>query len=223
MNIENTFTNDSVCIFTDSSTLKLLDGTTTCCSGFCIASPYAILETGYSYMNKSTNNRGELYAIILGLQAALKYKKRIKIFSDSLYSIRSIRDSIFNQSKFGTAQVLETADKKDVLNQDLIMEIIYLILNYKISVQFFHQKGHVSIKSETSVHHALEVFCISNNIPHADINLIKIISSYNNIVDTMTKDMLGITINNYNSVSAIHFLYNGFDAGLYKNLIKGEK
>lgn len=215
LTINNIFTEDTVCVFTDSSTTKT-NQDTHCCPGYCIATEKDFIDSGYRFLPNSSSNRGELYAILLGLQAAVRHGKTIiRLFSDSLYSIHCVRDYIFKWSHQGKAESLIKKDGEDVMNQDLIIEIIYFILNNNLKVEFYHQKGHVD--NQKQFLHAIEVFCISNNISMVDPNLIKLISYYNNVVDHMTRNRLAIDL--MYTTPAITFSYQGFDARQYRSLI----
>jgi ribonuclease HI len=64
---------------------------------------------------QTTNNRMELMAAIRGLEALKKPGTRARVFTDSQYVIKGIREWVDNWKKRGW----KTADKKPVKNQDL--------------------------------------------------------------------------------------------------------
>ena len=92
----------------------------------------------------TTNNRMELMAVIETLKY-LNFRKsdflninEITIFADSNYVLSGITSWIFNWEKNGW----RTANKKEVLNQDLWKELIGLIRNYDNKIKWEKVKGH---------------------------------------------------------------------------------
>ena len=88
----------------------------------------------------TTNNRMELMAVIETLKYISKNHKKdsITIFADSSYVLTGITSWIFNWEKNGW----RTANKKEVLNQDLWKELISLIRNYDNKINWEKVKGH---------------------------------------------------------------------------------
>lgn len=87
------------------------------------------LSQGY---RKTTNNRMELLAVIVGLEALKKEKSEVLIFSDSKYVVDSVEKGwVFNWQKKGFAK------KKNV---DLWKR--FLIIYPKHKVRFEWVKGH---------------------------------------------------------------------------------
>ena len=87
----------------------------------------------------TTNNRMELMAAI----EALKYIKKsnlenVEIFADSNYVLSGITSWIFNWEKNGW----RTANKKEVLNQDLWKELVLLTREIKTKIKWEKVKGH---------------------------------------------------------------------------------
>ena len=86
---------------------------------------------------ETTNNRMELTAIIKGL-SALKEKCKVKLYSDSQYSVSPFIDGyIYSWITSGW----RLADKKPVKNQDLWQELVKLTNEHE--VEFIKVKGHV--------------------------------------------------------------------------------
>ena len=91
------------------------------------------LTAGYKL---TTNNRMELLAVIVGLEA-LKKPCKIKITSDSKYFIDAFEQKwIDNWQKNNW----KTSDKKDVKNKELWQELLALTNIHK--VKFIKVKGH---------------------------------------------------------------------------------
>jgi len=88
----------------------------------------------------TTNNRMELKAVIETLKYISKnYKKEnITIFADSNYVLSGITSWIHNWEKNGW----KTANKKQVMNQDLWKELIDLIRKYDNKISWEKVKGH---------------------------------------------------------------------------------
>ncbi|MBO5926440.1 MAG: ribonuclease HI [Clostridia bacterium] len=85
---------------------------------------------------ETTNNKMELTAIIKGLKA-LKEKCKVKVYSDSQYSVSAFLDGwIETWVKNG----FKTANKKPVKNEELWKELLNLT-NYH-EVEFIKVKGH---------------------------------------------------------------------------------
>ncbi|MEY5069673.1 MAG: hypothetical protein RLZ47_1535 [Bacteroidota bacterium] len=90
---------------------------------------YKELSAGY---RKTTNNRMELLAVIVGLETIKKPNQVIKIYSDSKYVI----DAIEKKWVFGWVQK-GFAGKK---NKDLWLRLLPLLMVHQIT--FFWVKGH---------------------------------------------------------------------------------
>lgn len=88
-----------------------------------------------------TNQRAELYAIYIALSKAVqeinKYNK-IVIYSDSMYSIKSLTEWIKNWEKNGW----KTANNKPVQNLDIIRPIYSMLNDHKGKILFHHVKSH---------------------------------------------------------------------------------
>lgn len=98
-----------------------------------------IKELG-GFEKDTTNNRMELTSVIETLKYISKDNKKdkITIFADSNYVLTGITSWIFNWEKNGW----RTANKKQVLNQDLWKELISLIRNYDNKINWEKVKGH---------------------------------------------------------------------------------
>ncbi len=92
------------------------------------------------YDKDTTNNRMELQAVIEALKYIIKHHKEnnVTIFADSSYVLLGITSWIFNWEKNGW----RTANKKEVMNQDLWKELISLIRSYETKINWEKVKGH---------------------------------------------------------------------------------
>lgn len=91
------------------------------------------------FEKQTTNNRMELMAVI----ESFRYLKNsnfseVEINADSSYVLLGATSWVFNWEKNGW----RTANKKEVLNQDLWKELISLIRNCKTKINWEKVKGH---------------------------------------------------------------------------------
>lgn len=93
-----------------------------------------------SSTTKVTNQVCELLACINGLETLLSTeiigKRKIKLYTDSMYIINSITDWAQTWEKNNWKK----ADKKSIQNEDLIKKLYYLSKNLKLS--YIHVKAH---------------------------------------------------------------------------------
>jgi ribonuclease HI len=83
----------------------------------------------------TTNNRMELTAVIRALEA-LKQPSRVRVYTDSQYVQKGIKEWIHGWKRNGW----KTADKKDVKNKDLWIELDEL--RKKHDIEWHWVKGH---------------------------------------------------------------------------------
>jgi len=201
-------------IFTDASFTKV-QGRDYTCGGAVVTINGSIVDIEYRIYNDSTSNYGELEALSLGVGLASKWRNRvncINIFSDSQVSVFGIRDRIHNWT-LGKDGKLHGYGGTVIKNQDLFVEMVYIITRNQLPINFYHQKGHVSVNNYDSLNNAIHVFCSSNGIrEQVDINLIKFITDMNNYVDKYTRKKLHTEELNVSIKPAFHFTpMDGFD------------
>lgn len=96
----------------------------------------------HEFINKTvTNQRAELYAIYMALQQVINNNKKynkIIIYSDSLYSIRSLTLWIKQWEQNGWY----TTNKKPVQNLDIIQPIYNILTNKQHTIEFKHVRSH---------------------------------------------------------------------------------
>lgn len=85
-----------------------------------------------------TNNMCEINAIILGLQS-LKFSCKVKVMSDSQYTLDCVGKWIFSWQKNGW----KTSKGEDVKNKHLIVKLYQLL--HKHDVELVKVKAHVGI------------------------------------------------------------------------------
>ena len=177
-------------IFTDASITKSIYGETIGCSGA------ICMEENNTYKfeisRDSTNNISEITAVKLAVQLAIENRDRfdsINIWSDSQWSIygltKWIRSWFNNMKDF----CLMNSSGEVVKNQQIFLDIIRMIVDNKLKVNFYHIKGHVNENDYRSINHAISVFSKSNS---TDISREKIYRAVmmNNLVDNTTRQML---------------------------------
>jgi ribonuclease HI len=140
----------SIIIFTDGSCTSITDK-----CGYGIHFPnneYEDISKKFNILPK-TSQRAELYAIYKAIKKISNIDKKmdIKIYSDSEYSIKSITIWI----KKWKENNWKTANKKDVVNQDIIKKIDKLINNHEGKIEFTHVRSHTNKKDYESIHNSI--------------------------------------------------------------------
>lgn len=219
----NNFINPNVVnIFTDASIIHHPNGKTSGCYGAIVANDQQIIDREYRICTDSTSNNSEIKAVRLGVNLAIKWRNllnrpvTINLFSDSQISILGIRDRIYSwQNK---KNGLVGYGNSVIKNQSIFIEIVNLIVNSGLYINFYHQKGHVYIKSYESLNKAIHVFIASNGVrENVDPEFIKYISAMNNKVDENSRKRL-YKVDDWNSFNKEDaFIFYPFD---YNNKLK---
>lgn len=177
-------------IFTDASLKDFKPRVFTCSGALCINTN----EERYVITPDSTNNRGELLGIYLGVQIAKDTRDRypgrfgrIIIYSDSQFAVFGLRDWmskwLASADKNG---VMYGSSKTPVKNQNLFgMIITYCVMN-KLIITLFNQRGHVNTNSPKDMALANRQFLNANGVLLRPEEIFKI-SFYNDIVDKNTR------------------------------------
>ena len=185
-------------IFTDASITKIDSGEYISCSG---AVAYTgtldnltIIDEVFQVNWDSTNNNGEITAILKGIELALTYRDQfesINLFSDSKICIYGLREWIKSWVQKSKGNVLIGSQNLPVANQEVIIKCINLILDNNLDIKLYHQKGHAT---DRNLPVAVQTFKSSNNIGNYVTNeFIRVINSNNNYVDTKSRDVLNET------------------------------
>lgn len=210
-------------IFTDASITKRPYGYDGCYSALAVVEE-SLLDNIIRVSSDSTNNNSEIKGILAGVNLAIKYQHIfpvINIFSDSQLSIFGIRDRLVKWDWDIINQKLYTKSDTPVQSQDIYLELAYLILQYNLNVNFFHQKGHVTNKNNDLVK-AKYVFEVSNGFTRVDINIIRYISRWNDIADNISRETLLKTSKNLSFKDAITFYPQYIDFEQYEQLMKND-
>lgn len=227
---EEFFNDETICIFTDASSQdpifsKGIKSPYTA-PAYCVYHNNTCIEQGATILLNSSSQQGELYALLLGVQASVKYKGyRIKIFGDNQNAIIGIREWLYKW-------VIDTNNFRNILgpdgrikNQDYYMDIIYTILGNQIPLELYHVKGHVNIRDFGSLAHAKELFVRSNPFVGNEITneLAYFIAMGNNVVDNYATTFLKSYLDNRECTTsgefAVHFDYSKFNMNEYLSLV----
>ena len=192
MMIKDIFNEQTINIFTDASVYQCKNGKFVSCPGVIVVKvfdnmPYICDK--FSYLSyDSTNNEGEIKAIRSGIYLAQKYRysvPKINLFSDSNICVSGLSEWMENWIRYSRNGILYNSSKKEVINQENFINVMYDIVSTQLNINIYHQKGHVK-RNKESIDHARKVFKQINNI-NASYELIDKLSYYNNYVDNMTK------------------------------------
>lgn len=128
-------------VFTDGSAMNKKDGI------YCGYGVYFPNSEFYNIYDKFrikplTNQRAELFAIYKAIRIIRKKSKHvdINIYTDSMYSINSLTIWIESWIK----NDWKTANKKEVMNKDIINVIYSMIKKHKGIIKFIHVKAHTN-------------------------------------------------------------------------------
>ncbi len=109
--------------------------------GFVVVENDKIIKEAGGYHKDTTNNRMELQAVIESfkyISTKQDLVSDITIFADSNYVLNGVTSWVYNWEKNGW----RTANKKEVLNQDLWKELIDLYRKCHIKIIWQKVKGH---------------------------------------------------------------------------------
>ena len=230
--------NKTLNIFTDASVLYNGDEFITSSGAIAvkdITTPNpTVIDRIFTINRNSTNNHGELSAILNGVELALKYRgyfSRINLFSDSKISIYGLRDwcnKWFNKIVTNEYGTIVSSSGTPVMNQELIKTIIRVIVDNRLEINLYHQKGHIDPTDSRSVNEALKIFNKSNiqgihTIDSISYNDIAMISLFNGMVDSISRSYLkDLDMNRCNTVYPIKHGMNFDLFNQYKKLINME-
>lgn len=178
-------------IFTDASTSKINNDVTTISAGYATVNNGIIIDSNFKVINDASNNYGELYAILLGVNSALMFNKSysiINLFSDSEISVRSLRKWIFNWEL--SKNRFFKSNGYQVLNQELIHMIVDTIILNNLVINFYSQLGHIDEHNKKQVGKLKWFISKENDIDKLSDDDCKKIAYYNSFVDDMTRTNL---------------------------------
>ena len=176
--------------FTDCSIIKLKNGKKLAVAGYISMYRGEILSAEYKPMYDCTNNFGELYGIYMGISNLVKWgrdsDKFLNLFSDSLISINSLRDWIFNWRVVTHNDLINKTGK--VANQEIIKAIVCMVERSGYHMQLFHLLSHLNSSVPEQLWQVKNRFAELNNTILTD-DITREIMYYNSEVDHMTRDI----------------------------------
>ncbi len=225
-------TDNTLCIFTDASCTQVSKNTIVC-PGYIMTYGNQIYgRSGYQILTHSTNNRGELYAILMGISDMIISihhinPEKIILFSDSRISVLGIREWIYDWFKNINDGKLYSNSGKLVANQDIILQIVNLIQSNQIRINILHTKGHQKFIKIPTVEY-VNTFKDINKVPYNidfDVEFYKFIMYFNNEIDHYTRSKLQYHLNNdppqilnMKQDMPLTYNFNGFNEDLYRSL-----
>ena len=183
------------------------------CAGAIAVTNRRVVKETYRIVTDANNMRGEIEAIKDGVYLALLYArlnpclKNFYLFSDSEVSILGIKSRVFGWKCLGPNRLYPSDMEKIyngkaiynpiylngtsniIANQNTFLEILNTMVENNLKINFYHQKGHVK-NNWSSLQNAKNVFERGNTIRDADIEFIRFISGYNDMVDIRTGEVL---------------------------------
>lgn len=224
-------------IFTDASINPLGNNKWDGCAG-AIPTHYeerslTIYEHGPTLMviRDCTNNIAELSAIELACDIALKKQTeyhRINVFSDSEYSVKTLKQWIFGWAKISCRNIgvdgfryMKKSDGMPVKNNTIILNIINKILSIDPKVcQFniYHVKAH----TDGDYKKVQSQFLKANGIRINDCDA-KILGYFNDEVDNKTRDLLLSEASIYYERKVVPYAIVPYGFNDYKRIIGGRE
>lgn len=183
-------------IFCDAS---IVPNTKWVCGGFLSVNRETMEEHQECIIQSTgTNNSGEVLAIYYAIRYAVDLSRhlppdtRFRLFSDSKISVYGVKKWlpgwVEGQDEDG---VLYSTSGQPVANQQYFIRIFNLIVESGININFYHQRGHVNMKSASSMWKAQHDFQKANNTTFPYLGLdIEEISRRNDYIDNLTRDTL---------------------------------
>lgn len=195
------------------------------CAGCICVDKNNIIDKKTTMLYSTTNNEAEISAVLNGVHCAYKYKDIydiINIFSDSKICVFGLREWIFKWKLVDN--VFYGSSNTPIINQHLFISVVRFIVDNNMNyINLYHQKGHVT-NAQESILNASRVFTETNGCI-LDIDNIKYISLYNNIIDKETKDEL-LSVENIKNRKLIFPVRFNIDIEkiktIYKDIIKAD-
>lgn len=231
------YSKNTLNIFTDAS-IKKFTNETVGCPGAIAINNGSIIDSKLDILRYTTNNNSEIMAIYNGILLAIKYKNMydtLNLFSDSKICVFGLREWIFNWIKnisvvndinmytenYNPYRLFNSSNEL-VANQSEIMLVIQTILANNLNINIYHQRGHISTTKYSSIAKAKNCFCENNGIDNISLETIINLSTYNNMIDDMTRTNLQQFEYSYipNMISAIYYNYSpDIEIDKYQGLI----
>ena len=206
--IEEIYNTRTLNIFSDASTRRGPNLTTAACYESIAVCQDNVLEKLCRIHSDTTSNQEELRGIRGSIRLALKYYQNfetINLFSDSDYSIRGLKN--FSNYRYDDENnTIYIKGNKELMNQSLFIENAQLLLkliHVHPDVNLYFVKAHIDMTNIFALRKAANKFTTLNRFRNKDVdlNLIRYITTYNNMADKESRTVLRTTnvYNNYYS------------------------
>ena len=225
--LPNLMSDDILNIFCDASIKTFPNGITIGCPGAIGYVKNKPTVWRYVILPATTNNNSEITAIRMALELANDSKnfyKTVNIFSDSkicVYGLKYWFEGWF--ANIDENGVLYSTSGVPVANQEIIKSIIRFIVDTKLDINLYHQKGHV-LGTQLSLDNAKRVFEESNRLT-LTLDQLKYISAGNTFIDESTKHYLSVIESSagYETplVQPFERMFTGEELDQYADLMKG--
>ena len=191
------YNDDTLNIFSDASMMtdKSTNISYGCYGAVCVIKD-TIIDMQYFVRSNTTVNECEISGIKLALAFADKYKyqfKFINIFSDSLISVKGLKEYIYNWKLDKKTNQLISSTGSVVANQNIFIEAYEMYVNllfFNPNIRIWHQSGHIDDRTKSITSAAIKFGQFNKFNGSIDLNFIKYISNYNNFIDRTTREYL---------------------------------
>lgn len=195
---------DILNIFTDASLLKHHNYSVVCPGAIAVTTDNKIIDSEFLVISDFTNNQGEIMAIKLGMEIAIRFQSKyrvINIISDSIISVRGLEEWIFTWYKNKKGNVLMSSSNKPVANQEIFIDVINKVLSIKVSrLCIYHTLGHMRYNSQSDLQQIINNFTAVNGKEISEEEAIYL-AYFNDIIDKETRNQLLNISNNKEMMS----------------------
>ena len=164
------------------------------------SAPGFILYDGYNpkcsfvkCLYNSTNNEGEAYAIKMAISYVATFGKHynaINIFSDSMITVKGLREWIRNWIKNIEDGTMYSSSGDEVANQAILLDCIKMIVYYELPIRFYHIDGHKDCNKLKDITKYISDFRRDNNGININMQLATFLMSNNTKIDELTRSYL---------------------------------
>lgn len=190
INYNQIFNDDTLNIFTDAS-MRMNDKENIGSPGYVAVIGNKIIDKKAIVFRETSNQFVEVYAILMAIQYIISNREKVKvinIFSDSQFAVYSLREWIFKWMNGMKNDRLYNSAGKLVAHQNIIMNIIYTIIEYNLDINIYHNRGHFK---KDQINEFIALFKKHNFLNDSiDYKSASSIIYYNDIIDNYTRQTL---------------------------------
>lgn len=184
-------------IFTDASTMNKGNVIVTGAQ-YIIIKDRMPVDSGFALGTSLGSTGGELYAICLGLEGALRHGTKAaqyNLFSDSLSCINILRRGPGNIIGWDEKPIREMTGQSRLIEACLYRRV-FTLLKEGLHVDFYHQPGHCSSQSGTGIFQCIQTFQRHNNGTKIDFATAEMLCYYNDFADRRARIHLTAAMKN---------------------------